>query len=80
MAVHKDELESAARNGRTPRLRPWSSAPAVATILNIRGPATLSGRVRDSLSSVFATDAATGKLRATGRVKEQFGTLVATNS
>lgn len=48
--------------------------------LLLRAGDTLSDRARDRLSTVFATDDATGKLQAAWRVKEQLRALLATGS
>jgi transposase len=48
--------------------------------LLLRGGDTLSDRARNRLSTVFATDDATGKLQAAWLVKEQLRTLLATGS
>lgn len=54
---------------------PWSRGKTISA--RVGEEFTLSDRSGTRLSSVFATDEATGKLQATGQVKEQFGTLVA---
>ncbi|MBN9131729.1 MAG: transposase [Paenarthrobacter ureafaciens] len=48
--------------------------------LLLRAGNTLSARARDRLTTMFATDGATGKLQAAWLVKEQLRTLPATGS